>query len=210
MIVLDTSSKIKAWAKEIRAIAQTGLEYGKDVFDKERYEQLNALSNEMLSTISGKTVPEINKLLPIETGYATPKVAVRGLIFNKEKILMVKETADGCWTLPGGWCDIGITASENVVKEIEEETGLKTRASRLLALFDQTKYRPSITLQHIYTAYFQCHIIEGKLRGSIETTDVAFFSLDNLPPLSKERMTKEQLEKVISVAKANNHPPYFD
>lgn len=206
---MKTSKQIKQWARELKSIAQTGLTYGKDEFDKERYEQMNELSNAMLSHISGISHDEVAHLLPIELGYATPKIAVRGLVIQDNKILMVKEIADGLWTLPGGWCDVGLTPSENIEKEIKEETGLRTRTTRLLTIFDQTKHRESETMQHIYTIYFLCEIISGELRCSIETEAVEFFTVNELPPLSRERMTEDQFDKAFLIAKGNL-PPYFD
>lgn len=204
------NEQIKYWARQLRAIAQTGLEYGKDVYDKERYHELNTLSNDMLAYISGIHPQQISHMLPIETGYATPKIAVRGLIFHEEKILMVKESLDGYWSLPGGWCDIGLSLSENIEKEVQEETGLESKAVRLLAAFDQTKYRPSVTLQQIYTVYFLCKVIGGKLQSSIETTKVKYFNTNDLPPLSKERLTTKQLMKAISIATTIDSQAYFD
>jgi ADP-ribose pyrophosphatase YjhB (NUDIX family) len=205
---VETSEQIKQWAKELKGIAQTGLAYEKDVFDKERYTQMHELAISMLSYISGLKKEEVNKKLPIESGYTTPKIAVRGVVIKNRKLLMVKEAADGLWCLPGGWCDIGLTASENVEKEIEEETGLRTKATRLLAFFDQTKKHPSVTMQHIYTVYFLCELISGDMKGSIETTNVGFFDRDHIPPLSSERMTHEQLEIALNVTEQNT--VYFD
>lgn len=208
---MDVSEQIKLWARELKSISQTGLEYGKDVFDKERYNQINELSNHMLSSISKVDVNEINRLLPIESGYATPKIAVRGIVLKDGQLLMVKEAADGLWTPPGGWCDVGLTPAENVEKEILEETGLKAKACRLLSFFDQTKYRSSVTLQHIYTVYILCEIVGGKLiDSSIETDDVRFFDTDDLPPLSTERVTTIQLEKALSIAMNKEKTVHFD
>lgn len=207
---MKTSEKIKVWARELRSIAQTGLTYGNDVFDKERYEQMNELSNTMLAHISGMSDRQINSLLPIEQGYATPKIAVRGLVIQDNKVLMVKEIADGLWTLPGGWCDIGLTPSENIEKEIKEETGLHTQATQLLTIFDQTKHRESETMQHIYTIYFLCEIISGELTCSIETEAVEFFPANELPPLSIERMTEEQFKTAYLISEEKNQTAYFD
>lgn len=207
---MNTAEYIKSWAKEIKSLSQTGLAYSKDEFDKERYYKLNDIAVNMLSYISGLDNLTIENLLPIEEGYHTPKVAVRGLVVRDDEILMVKEAADGLWCLPGGWCDIDLTASENIEKEVYEETGLKTKASRLLAFFDQTKKNPSITMQYIYTVYFLCEIESGELRGSMETDDVQFFSYSSLPPLSIERMSMEQLNTVLELATMENGRVYFD
>lgn len=207
---METPEQIKLWAKQFRAIAQTGLTYGNDVFDQERYSEVLEITTEMLSHISNLKKEEINRKLPIESGYATPKIAVRGIVLQDQQVLMVKEVADGLWCLPGGWCDINLTPSQNVEKEIKEETGLWTKATRLVAFFDQTKYRPSVTMQHIYTIYFLCEVISGDLKSSIETTEVRFFPLHNTPPLSNERITKKQLNTALSVALDENKKPYFD
>src|SRR5699024_10459031 len=108
---MNQVEQIKLWARELRAISQTGFEYGRDEFDKERYAQLLGVSNEMLSQISNFSSAEVNSLLPVESGYATPKVAVRGLVIRDGKVLMVQEIADDCWSFPGGWGDIGLSPS---------------------------------------------------------------------------------------------------
>lgn len=205
---MNQAEQIKLWARELRAIAQTGFEYGRDKFDKERYSQLLNVSSEMLSKVSDLSFDEVNAMLPVESGYATPKVAVRGLVIRDEKILMVQEIADDCWSLPGGWCDTGLSPSENIQKEIEEESGLNTNVTRLLCVFDQAKYNKSITMQHIYVHYFLCEIESGELRNSIETKNVDFFNIDELPELSTERVTQHQLKKAFSVAKTGD--VYFD
>ncbi|MBB6454607.1 ADP-ribose pyrophosphatase YjhB (NUDIX family) [Salirhabdus euzebyi] len=208
---MDAAEQIKQWAKELKSVAQTGLTYGKDVFDKERYSQMHDLATTMLSYISGMSEDEVIEKLPIESGYTTPKMAVRGVVMQNGKLLMVKEAADGLWCLPGGWCDINLTPSENIEKEIEEETGLKTKAVRLIAFFDQTKKNPSVTMQHIYTVYFLCEVLSGDLKGSIETKDVGFFAVDDIPPLSSERITQEQLTIALNaVTEQNNQTVYFD
>ncbi|WP_042221560.1 NUDIX hydrolase [Oceanobacillus manasiensis] len=207
---METAQQIKLWARQIKDIAQTGLAYGTDVFDRERYHQMNEIATQMLSFISGKKMGEIRELLPIETGYSTPKIAVRGVVLKKGKLLMVKEAADGLWCLPGGWCDTGLSPSQNTIKEIEEETGLRTKATRLLCLFDQTKHRSSVTMQHIYTIYFQCELIGGELRNSIETEDVAFFNENELPSLSSERIMTWQIKKALHLARKDSGNIYFD
>lgn len=206
---MELEERMKELARELHAIAQTGLAYGRDVYDKERYDAVNRVSQNLLALISDKDIQEIGRLLPIESGYATPKVAVRGLIRDGNKVLMVKESADGLWTLPGGWCDIGLTPAENIIKEVQEETGLHVKVNRLIALFDQTKHRESVTLQHIYTVYFLCDVLGGTLGTSVETTEVAFFDYDNLPELSEERMTIEQFNLAYNIAK-NDEKSYFE
>ncbi len=80
------------------------------------------------------------KLL-VAFGYATPKVDVRGSVFRDDQILLVKERADGLWTLPGGWADVNESPREAVVREIMEESGYHTRANKLLAVWDRAKHQ---------------------------------------------------------------------
>ncbi|MBM7095696.1 MULTISPECIES: NUDIX hydrolase [Alteribacter] len=207
---MGIEERLLEWAKRLKAVSQTGLEYGNDHFDYERYKEMNDLSNEMIAYLSKEKIEEIERLLPVEKGYATPKMAVRAVVMAEGKLLMVKEAADGLWCLPGGWCDTGVTPGENIEKEVREETGLNVQATKLLAFFDQTKHRPSKTLQHIYTCYFKCEVTGGAIRGSEETTDVGFFSPDALPPLSIERMTKQQLDVALKEMDAGSPSIYFD
>src|SRR5699024_9861628 len=125
------------WAKELQAIAQAGLTYSKDKYDIERFEMIREMSIDMLAHHTETDKSMIKALFANETGYATPKVDVRGVIFKEDKILLVKEEADDAWALPGGWGDIGLTPSEVAVKEVEEEAGIEVKATRLIAIYDK-------------------------------------------------------------------------
>lgn len=207
---MDSAQQIKQWSKELKALAQNGLAYSKDPFDQERFHQLYSTAMSMASHVSTFSDDEVRKLLPIEVGYTTPKIAVRGVVWSQGKVLLVKESADGRWCLPGGWCDIDLTPSENIVKEIEEEAGIVTRAVRLLAFYDQTKNNPSVTMQHIYTVYFLCEEISGEFKMNTETSAAAFFDPEDLPELSIERMSHDQLRRALHISLDSHTPPYFD
>ncbi|MGI4801101.1 MAG: NUDIX hydrolase, partial [Janthinobacterium lividum] len=107
------------WTRELQAIAQTGLAFVRDPYDRERYEMLRTLASRIMAAHTASSVRRIEELFAGETGYATPKVDVRGAAFDESgRMLMVREVADaGRWTLPGGWADVNLTAAENVVKE---------------------------------------------------------------------------------------------
>lgn len=120
------------WAKELQAIAQAGLTYSKDMYDIERFEMIRDLSIEMMAKQTGTPQKVVKELFANETGYATPKVDVRAVIFKGNKILMVKEKLDGHWALPGGWADIGLTAKEVAVKEVREEADITFSPSSYL------------------------------------------------------------------------------
>lgn len=186
-----------SWAKEIQAIAQTGLAYGKDVYDIERYQALRELSVDILANYTFESKEKIRLAFAGEDGYATPKVDVRGVVFQDEKILLVREKLDGKWALPGGWADIGLSPSEVVVKEIIEESGFQTEAIRLLALLDKKFHNHPPEPYHIYKLFILCRIVGGAAKEGVETSGVSFFAEDELPELSEERNTKEQLHTMF-------------
>ncbi|AWP26760.1 NUDIX hydrolase [Paenibacillus sp. Cedars] len=196
------------WAKEMQAISQAGLEYTKDVYDKERFEQLRELSITIMQEYTGEGNEMIRKLFASETGYQTPKVDVRGVIFQDGKLLLVKEKADGAWALPGGWADVGLSPSEVVVKEVKEEAGYEVRAARLLAVLDKKFHNHPPSAFHVYKMFIQCDITGGSAGVGTETSAVGFFHKDELPPLSEERNTKEQLQRIFEF-ESNPHLPIW-
>lgn len=191
------------WAKEIQAISQAGLAYTKDVYDQERFGQLRALSISIMQEYTEAGEDKIRTLFASETGYQTPKVDVRAVIFQDGKLLLVREKADGAWALPGGWADIGLSPSEVAVKEVQEEAGYEVRAVRLLAVLDKKFHRHPPSPFHVYKMFIQCEITGGAAGIGTETSAVGFFERDALPPLSEERNTAEQLDRLFNY---DNHP----
>ncbi|WP_166244570.1 NUDIX hydrolase [Paenibacillus turpanensis] len=181
------------WAKQIQAIAQTGLTYTKDVYDQERYEQLRQLSVDILANYSNVGKEKIVLAFAGDTGYATPKVDIRGVVFRDGKILMVREKIDGGWSLPGGWADIGLSPFEIAVKETKEEAGFEVRPIRLLAVLDKNVHNHPPDPYHIYKMFIACEIVGGEAAGGVETSDVGFFEENDLPPLSVGRNTEAQI-----------------
>lgn len=185
------------WAKQIQAIAQTGLTYSKDIYDIERYEQLRQLSIETLSGYTYAGTDKIKLTFASDTGYATPKVDVRAVVFQDERILLVREKIDGAWALPGGWADIGLSPSEVAVKEVEEESGYRVKPIRLLAVLDKKFHNHPPEPYHVYKLFVLCEIIGGEALSGIETSEVAFFGMDELPELSQERNTEAQVKTMF-------------
>lgn len=189
------------YAKKIQSIAQIGLNYSVNPYDIERYQQLRQLSFEMMGSISNSPVENINALFSNEKGYQTPKTDVRGIIFRENKILMVQEKTDKCWTLPGGWADIGLSPNQIAVKEIWEESGLEAEPVRLLAVHDKMCHAHPPSPWHVYKIFILCNEVGGTLQPGLETLDAKFFSLDELPPLSTERITEEQIRMCFEYKK---------
>ncbi|UZW66684.1 NUDIX hydrolase [Priestia flexa] len=198
------------WAKELQAIAQAGLTYSKDMYDIERFEMIRDLSIEMMAKQTGTPQKVVKELFANETGYATPKVDVRAVIFKGNKILMVKEKLDDYWALPGGWADIGLTAKEVAVKEVREEAGYNVQPIKLLAVLDKKCHPHPPSPYHVYKLFIQCEITGGSGESGMETSDVGFFAEDELPPLSVERNTESQIKQMFDCVKEPNVPTYFD
>lgn len=196
-------------ARELQSIAQAGLTYTENKYDLERYAQIIQLSKNILSHHSDIGMEKLHKIFNLEKGYLTPKVDVRAVIYREEKILLVRETTDGKWSLPGGWADVGLTASEVVVKEVKEESGLEVKAEKLLAVYDKKCHPHPPELYYVYKLFFHCKEIGGELKTGIETSDMDFFAQNELPELSTNRVTKSQIELMFFL-KGNPGDTLFD
>ncbi|MED0672284.1 NUDIX hydrolase [Aneurinibacillus aneurinilyticus] len=185
------------WAKELQSMAQAGLTYSKDIYDLERFERLRQISIEIMSEYTNMEMEIVKELFANETGYATPKVDIRAVVFKDNKILMVREKTDGGWSLPGGWADIGLTPSEIVVKEAKEESGFDVKATKLLAVLDKKCHPHPPSPYHVYKMFIQCEIIGGQAKEGIETSAVGFFDENELPKLSVERNTDSQIKMLF-------------
>lgn len=197
------------WAKQIAALAKTGLNYARDHYDEERYRQLLEIAAEMLADAADAEASRIKLILAADDGYITPKVDVRGAVFRDGKILLVREAVDGRWTLPGGWADVGDAPSQAVEREIREESGYEAKATKLLALEDRKRRHPP-SANEVYKAAFLCELIGGEARASAETTAVAWFGEDDLPPLSEGRVTEEQIRRWFRHWRQPDLPTEFD
>ncbi len=197
-------------AKRLEAIAQTGLTYSNDDYDKERYQEIRNISHTIFNHYSDTPTEKIKELFAKETGYPTPKVDIRGVIFKNNKILMVQEKIDGLWALPGGWADIGFTPSEVVVKEVEEEAGLKVEPVKLIAVFDKNRHPHPPSPIHVYKLFILCRITGGELEPGMETSGATFFVRDEIPDLSLERNTLEQIYMLFDQLKKPDTPTLFD
>ncbi len=184
------------YAKKLQAIASTGIFFSETEFDRERYIAIAEIANNMLAEIGRKPLAEIPDLFPdFARGYATPKVDVRGAIFRGDQVLMVREKLDGLWTLPGGYADVGLSAAENVVKEVHEEAGLVVSAAKLVSVFHKARHEYNPDARDFYKFYFLCEE-QGTDDPSVgsETSDVGFYPVANLPPLSLGRSIRRHIE----------------
>ncbi|GIV77251.1 NUDIX hydrolase [Litorilinea aerophila] len=198
------------WARALQAIAQNGLTYARDPFDVERYQAVREVAAEMFAYHTGEPVERLRALFEQEVGHATPKLDVRGVVFQEGRVLLVRERSDGGWTLPGGWVDIHESPRAAVEREVREESGYETRAVKLLALYDRDRHGHPPHPFHIYKLFFRCEIVGGAPASSVETDGVGFFSLERLPPLSLSRVTAAQLERFFQHEQHPDWPTDFD
>jgi ADP-ribose pyrophosphatase YjhB (NUDIX family) len=201
-------------AKRLQSIAQGGIFYSEDKpFDRERYEEISELSVQILSNLTDEPIEKIGNLFTQERdGYQTPKVDIRGVIFNElGEILMVKEKVDGCWSLPGGWADVGYTPAEVAVKEVQEETGLDVKTVRLLAVMDKRNHQHPPEGWYVYKIFISCKVIGGNIsKNTTETSDIQYFSSENLPPLSEPRNVYSQIKLMFEYQDNPEKEVYFD
>lgn len=189
--------------KKIKAIADVGLLYCSNAYDKERYNELNKISLDLLSLVTDHDVEALMESFPPAKDYPTAKVDVRGLLLsNDNKVLLVKESMDGKWSLPGGWADIGYSPKEIIVKEFKEETGLDVIVKTLLAVFDKRMHPHPPQPFYVYKMVFHCQATSFNLNKGFDVSDVQYFHINHLPELSEDRILKSQIEllydKVIS------------
>jgi len=198
-------------ARETQAIAQAGLAYGRNEYDLDRYRKLRALAAEMMALGSAADLRAVENLFAQEAGYPTPKVAVRGAVFRDNRILMVREEADGKWAPPGGWADVNESAAECLVREIKEESGYDVRVVKLAAVLDRHKHmRTPVSPHYVYVLVFICELTGGSPRTSFETTAVDFFAEDQLPELSTIRMPQKWVELTFDHHRDPGLPTVFD
>jgi ADP-ribose pyrophosphatase YjhB (NUDIX family) len=186
------------WSRRIQAIAQTGLTYGEGPYDLERYQELRQVAIEIMAAHTSQSHEELTRIFDMEQGYPTPKVGVQGVVFDTQgQLLFVREAAQGLWSLPGGWADVGESPSEVAAREVLEESGYVVKPVKLLAVLHKAKHHPP-ALWDVYKLFFQCELIGGEAKCSLETDGVAFFPQHSLPPLSTSRITTGQIHRMFA------------
>lgn len=203
------------WAQRLQALAQTGLTFAVNDFDRDRYGQVAAIAAEMMAVGGMGDVDGLKKLFAQQQGYTTPKVDVRGVVIHNDKLLLVREKLDeGHWTLPGGWADVGESPALATEREIEEEAGYTARAVKLLALYDRNKHGHTPYIFHAYKIFFRCELVDEvqHLVANVETEETGWFTEDELDglQLSIGRVTLRQLKRFFEYDRHPEWPTEFD
>ena len=192
-------------SRELASISQAGITYSKDPFDKERFQRLRKIASEVLHH-SGRA----DFQWPVEIGYLTPKVDVRGAVFRGAEVLLIKEASSGKWTLPGGWADVNLTPAENIEKECLEESGYQVKARLITAVVDRDRAGYPANPHAIYKIFFLCELCGGTPRASHETLEVGFFPVDSLPELDPDRSTASEIEEAFQFFLTPSLPARFN
>ena len=199
-----------AFARELFTLAKSGQTYSTNAFDQERYKRLMEMSEELTANAGNLPAAEVNAAFAMQQGYPTPKIDIRAAVFRDGEVLLVKELADGLWSMPGGWADLGDGPVAMAVREAYEETGLDVKVEKLVAVYNHNTERLPLEFFHCYKMLFLCSITGGQLRPSYETPEVGFFPFDDLPPLSIGRTQPRMLQEAWSHHNDRNRPTWFE
>ena len=197
------------WIIELQSLAQAGLAYSHDPYDRERFTRIREISAEMMSALSDIPVETVRGLFCNETGYQTPKLDTRAAIFEDGKILLVQEN-DGRWSLPGGWCDVNVSIGENAVKEVKEESGLEVIPVGIIAVQDRNKHNFPPYAYGVCKIFVRCKVVGGAFEENSETIGFRYFVCDELPELAEEKNTREQVELCFTAYADENWKTVFD
>ncbi len=206
---MESSPKWLELARELFSISQSGLTYCQNEYDLERYRRMQEISAEMLEDKTGLPKETITQVFSMQAGYATPKIDVRGAVFRDGKLLLVQERADNRWAMPGGWADIGDLPSAMAEREVLEESGLKVRAVKVIAVYDANRVEP-MEFFHAYKIIFLCELLGGEMRTNHETLAVDFFDPAKLPPLSSGRTNERMIAEAIAHLQDSTRLAFFD
>ncbi len=201
--------KITGYAVELQSLAQAGLHYGKDVYDRERYERIREIAAEMIALKTELPLETVRTLFCSDYGYQTPKVDTRAAVFRDGKILLVHE-ADGRWSLPGGWCEVTMSPVDNTVKETLEEAGRNVSVESVIAVQNRDNHNPPAYAYGVVKIFYLCRELGGDFRENSETVGVEYFSEDELPSLATEKCNEEQVRMCFSAYRSENWKTQFD
>lgn len=205
----EQKKKWLQWAMEIQSIAQNGLTYTKDVFDRARFERLREIAAEIMQDYTGLSLQHVRNVFCNETGFQTPKLDTRAVIFQEDKILLVQEK-NGKWSLPGGWVDFNQSVKSNTEKEVKEEAGLDVRAVKIIAVQDRNRHNKPVYAYNVCKIFVLCEKMGGTFQENDETMASAYFSKDDLPVLSEEKNTKEQIQMCFAAVQTPDWQVLFD
>lgn len=205
-------------ADELRAIADYGLMYVQNDYDRDRYEKVQKLSAKLLGLLESKPETEILKLfhdlknksvVPAFRGnlnHISPWNGANAVVIQHNKILLGKRADNGLWDTFGGLVEVGETLAEAAVREAKEEVGIDVKPIKLMAVFDSRLWG-TVPIAQLYHVHFLCGWVSGQPAPSNEVTEVAWFEESQMPELQDG--LKHWLPILFQVYRGEI-PPYFD
>ncbi len=210
--MIDNLEKFK-WleiARELQQLSQTGAAFAVTDYEKQRYRRLTEITADIISHHTDLELESVKKVLMDQPGYATPKVDVRSAVIKDGRILLVQETTDNCWAMPGGWADVGNVPSEVAIRETKEESGYDVKPIKVIGVFDANRIGKRLEFFHAFKIIFLCQLIGGEAKISDETLDVQFFDFNKLPPLSLNRTNEKHLNEIKLHLFDSERKTFFD
>lgn len=103
------------------------------------------------------------------------------------------------------------SVKSNTEKEVWEETGLEACAARLIAVQDRNKHNVPVYAYGVCKIFVFCTLAGGEFKENIETTEIGWFSLSDLPQnLAEEKTTRKQIEMCFLANENANWQVFFD
>ncbi|MGI6078191.1 MAG: NUDIX hydrolase N-terminal domain-containing protein [Fastidiosipilaceae bacterium] len=206
---INESDRWLDWAVELQSLAQAGLTYTGNDFERERFQRIRDIAAEIITYKSEISPKVVKNIFCNETGYQTPKLETRSAIFSGDKILLVRERS-GKWALPGGWVDVNLSIKENAIKEVKEEAGLDVTADRIIAMLDSSKHNLPYFAHRICKVFVLCTSYGGSFQKNIETTGSHYFGINELPELAIGKNTPEQIRMCFQAVQSAEWEIIFD
>jgi ADP-ribose pyrophosphatase YjhB (NUDIX family) len=197
--------------RRLRTIAESGLYYGRDEFDRVRYSEVGSITQELIALLASEEPQRVREILPVRKVPATPALDARAFVVHEGKVLLVKESVDLKWSLPGGWVEVNESLRESVEREVWEEAGLRCKARQLLAVWDRDRHGHPPLAVHCYKLVVYCEVLDmGTFTANSETLAAGFFAVDALPELSLGRVTEAQIQTAFSMVQQGITHAQFD
>lgn len=194
-------------ADDLRALADAGLLYAQNAYDRDRYERVLKASASLVALADGRDEAEVLSDFQDNLLHLSPLAGSSAVIFENGKVLLGRRADNGLWGTFGGLVEVRETLAEAAVRETFEEVGLEVRVARLLGIFDSRLWRTRTKAQ-MYHVRFQAEIIGGTPTTSNEVSQFGWFAEDELPDLHhSERLT---LPVVFKILKGALPAPYLD
>jgi ADP-ribose pyrophosphatase YjhB (NUDIX family) len=205
-VSLASTEELYRIADELRGVANLGLNFAANEYDKERYERVLSASARLIATIEHRSPNEVLTQFRDNLHHISPLAGAEAAVFRSGKLLLIRRRDDGLWALPGGLTEVGETLAESAQRELWEETGVRGRVTQLLGIFDSRVWHTPIKSQ-LYHAVFLAESDDVPTPGP-EALDVAFFGESDLPNLSPGHHLRVPV--IFKLLRGEMLAPYFD